>query len=399
MSTKLKAKQTNIRNQQVVYVINNTPRRRTYTRKKPSTNPSEQGGDTQNNNPNGPQPSPGSGGGSFQLPDNRFLNSSNLANEIQRERLRQIENYDNSPQLRMNVPNQPLIDNGNEQQFQNIYNALGQVRYGMNYLLTRGNNENGVQIEDVSTDNNNSYFTTDVNDFEHDNFGAFGATLGSDSFIDEGDHQPDYEEPQRSPLLNISPIRSPELIIPPQRNIIFSPQHEDESPQLTPIVTRKKTRIIQTNKAPFMSPKGMKPAIQEIQSNESEPEPQEEPAKPATPATATPVKKKPKEVNFDNINIVEPKYGTNDIKKISYIKQYKALGGTDKTILNSPLRNLTVTQIRNAVRSQDNLNNIKVLYRSNGGTDEAILNSKSTREVRKAANALIKRNNAQTKVK
>ena len=69
-------------NKNIVYVINNVPtRRRQITKKKQATNtsnyslPPEQG---------------------FRAPDNRFLNSSNLNTEIQRNRLENLMN----PKLR-----------------------------------------------------------------------------------------------------------------------------------------------------------------------------------------------------------------------------------------------------------------------------------------------------------
>jgi hypothetical protein len=177
-------------NKNIVYVINNVPtRRRQITKKKQATNtsnyslPPEQG---------------------FRAPDNRFLNSSNLNTEIQRNQLENLMN----PKLRGK-------ENEIKQRIFNIQNSIkeeDETLSKMNTLYSRFDStprfENSI---------NNIYGLN-----ENDNQGTFGATQGSDYFINEGIDRDQYITP--SDISNISQDR---LNISPKR--LFTPTTVNES--------------------------------------------------------------------------------------------------------------------------------------------------------------------------
>ena len=153
-------------NKNIVYVINNIPTRRTTTKKKQATRTSNY------------TPPPEQG---FRAPDNRFLNSSNLNTEIQRNRLENLMN----PKLRGK-------ENEIEQRIFNIQNSIkeeDETLSKMNNLYSRFDStprfENSI---------NNIYGLN-----KDDDQGTFGATPGSEFFINEGIDRDQYKYPDITP--------------------------------------------------------------------------------------------------------------------------------------------------------------------------------------------------------
>jgi hypothetical protein len=342
---KLKAKShISNNNKNVVYVINNNPPRRRRQNKSKSTvdstvpdNPTQQ-----------------SSGGGISLPDNRFLNSSSLGTEIQRANLNLIEN----PQLRINQPNTPLLENSYDQRLLQIRDALQQqienTRHGINYFYSRFDS---APIIDEPND--------------EDNFGNFAETEGSDYFVNEGDTKPNFASPRQS---------APDAI-----DDINTTPYADAEPTL---ITSKSAKVIK-RKTGFQSPKAIKIKT---------PIPQPQSKSPYTLPTT--------DEEFNDIPIEEPSYaikqappttGKMDAERLRLREQYKQLGGQDKHILNTPVKNLRVTQMKQFIKFQEKLNKTKSQYITNNGNDPDILESQSLKVVENAVKALIKQNNAQKK--
>ena len=343
---KLKAKsQISNDNKNVVYVINNNPprRRRTYT-KKASTSEASSGGST--------------GEAPINLPDNRFLNSSSLGTEIQRANLNLIEN----PQLRINQPNVPLLENSYDQRLLQIQDALQQqiqnTQFGMNYLYNRFDS-NQPLIDEPN---------------EEDNFGNFAGTDGSDFFVNEGDTKPDFSSPAASSARKPTPNRFDD---------IDTSASEAETPTIRQPI-RQVSELPHILNTDFLSPTTKYAG------------------KPSQPV-----------INFDEVDIEEPDYSTNpqqkkktpppqtfgkiEGKKIQLREEYQTLGGGNTHILNSPLNHLTVKQMRDAISTQHKLNDKKTQYKANGGKNLDVLNSQNIKIISDATKALIKQNNAQKK--
>jgi hypothetical protein len=322
MKLKVAKSQTPNHFNNVVYVINNTPstKKRQY-KKKTSINNSQQDTPTQ------------------QLSDNRFLNSSNLGTEIQRANLNLIENA--TPQLRMNQPNVPLIENNYDQKLLQIQNALQQqienTRFGMNYLYSR------FDSSQPTIDEPN----------ENDNIGTFAETQGSDYFVNEGDTKPDFTEP--TPNIN---------------DINQTPEMSDS--EMNTINVKSKKIRIKPKTTGFMSPK------LPVTNEEFNEVPIEE------PSYFTPKKK--------------PEVGKMESLKLELREQYKTLGGQDTHMLNSPLKHLSVIQMRKSIEQQQKINHKIAQYKANGGSNSDILKSGSLSKITDAIKELLRQNNAQKKV-
>jgi len=341
-------------NKNVVYVINNNlPKKRKRTKPKPTMNNSTQGNPTEANSETKSESN------SVRLPDNRFLNSSNLGTEIQRANLNLIEN----PQLRMNQPNVPLLENSYDQRLLQIQDALQQqienTRFGMNYLYSRFDDAKPV-IEELPN--------------EYDNFGNFAETEGSDFFVNEGDSKPDFDEPQQ-PILN--DINETPQSTPPTPQ--FAGEEDNDSLSPNPNLIRIQSKKYLIRRDGFNSPMGFN-------------------VKP--PPSNLPVQQGAS-INFDEIDIAEPKtpvinqtnIGKMDMKKIQLKEEYIALNGRNTHILNSPLNHLTVKQIRDFINTQRKINDKLHQYQANGGNDPVILNSQSFNTINEGVKALIKQNN------
>jgi hypothetical protein len=355
MKLKSKAHISN-NNKNIVYVINNNPpRRRRQNKRKSSMNDTTQGHPTEAN----------ADSNSITLPDNRFLNSSNLGTEIQRANLKLIDN----PQLRMNEPNTPLLENSYDQRLMQIQDALQQqienTRFGMNYLYSRFDSSKPV-IEELPNEN--------------DNFGTFAETEGSNFFVNEGDSRPDFDEPKQPIIndINDTPIR--------QSTQTFTDELDSASPSPYPDVSTiriPEPRKIKMKRTGFQSPMGYKP----------------------------------QEPNFDEIDITEPKYipdeaepiltpikpqadavpqpiGKMELKKLELRQEYKSLNGQNSHILYSPLNHLSVTQMRMFVTNQKKINDKLNQYEANGGDDPNILKSQSLNVITEAVQSLIRQSNS-----
>ena len=371
---KLKAKsQISNNNKNVVYVINNNlPKKRKRNKPKPTMNNSTKGNPTEptSQQQNQTQSS------SITLPDNRFLNSSNLGTEIQRANLKLIDN----PQLRMNEPNIPLLENSYDQRLLQIQDALQQqienTRFGMNYLYSRFDNNQPV-IEEIPN--------------EEDNFGNFAETKGSDFFVNEGDNNPDFEEPQQPTIdeINDTPQQPPKT--PPM--ITANEFTESPSPP-NPEIVRMPTKKYKIRRDGFQSPMGYNKSQQSepvpgpFQSDEidmTEPKHIPIPNIPQVLFKQSPIKEQPQP---------EQAMGKMESKKLELRQEYISLNGRNTHILNSPLKHLTVTQIREFITTQRKINDKLNQYQANGGNDPDILNSQSLNVVSDAVKALIKQNNS-----
>ena len=340
-------------NKNIVYVINNNPPIRRRQNKRKSTM-----NDTTQGNPSEANSEIKSENNSIRLPDNRFLNSSNLGTEIQRANLKLMDN----PQLRMNDPNVPLLENSYDQRLLQIQDALQQqienTRFGMNYLYSRFDSSKPV-IEELPNEN--------------DNFGNFAETEGSDFFVNEGDSKPDFDEPQPNSLANINdtPVKQPT----PQ----FVGEEDTDSPSPNPNLIRIQSKKYVIRRDGFQSPMGYN-------------------VKP--PPSNLPVQQEPP-INFDEIDIAEPKTPVNnqtnigkmELKKIQLKEEYIALNGRNKHILNSPMNHLSVKQIRDFINTQRKINDKLHQYQANGGNDPSILESQSLNTISNAVKDLIKQNN------
>jgi hypothetical protein len=356
-------------NKNVVYVINNNPpsRRRQYKRKA-SMNPTEQGGSTSgmasSDNPSS----------QIRLPDNRFLNSSNLSTEAQRVNLQLLEN----PQLRINQPNIPLLENNYEQRLLQIQDYLHQqqenARYNFQYILNRFGSNPRID-EPVNED---------------DNDGNFAGTEGSDYFVSEGDDKPDYKDIntiQSQPRIN-------EINTTPLNDSYASEQ--SYQPEVENISVRKSVKKHpKRNDLQFTSPppKFALPPPQEKSPYNFDEIPIDEPDTEEEVFNSSPPK------SYKAPPKTEKKIGVNDQKKIILREQYKKLGGTNNSILNSPLHHIKVTDMRKYIEVQQKINDEKHQYQYiNGGKDPDILNSNSLNDIRKANNLLIKQSNSRKKV-
>jgi hypothetical protein len=348
-------------NKNIVYVINNNPsKQRRQHKRKASMMPTEStSGST--DNPSSSQ---------IRLPDNRFLNSSNLAIENQRANLQLLEN----PQLRINQPNVPLLENNYEQRLLQIQDGLNQQQENtiraLNYLYNRFDSKPRID-EPVNED---------------DNYGNFAGTEGSDFFVSEGEDRPDYKDINNVPTPVVQSQSSINEINTTPLTSAQSYQPEDEN-----ISVRKSVKRL--------------PPKQHLVFNS--PPPRFGIAKDTLTNNPPPQEKSPY-INFDDIPIEEPNYakapvkkekpiGVRNQQKIDLREQYIKLGGTNNSVLNSPLAHLSITNMRNYIDAQQRINDSRQQYQFNGGKDPAIINSNSIKDIKEAINDLIKQNNSRKK--
>ena len=358
-------------NKNVVYVINNNPsRRRRQYKRKASMNPTEQGGSTSG------MASTDNPSSQIRLPDNRFLNSSNLAIENQRANLQLLEN----PQLRINQPNIPLLENNYEQRFLQIQDGLNQQQENtikaLNYLYNRFDSKPHID-EPVNED---------------DNYGNFAGTDGSDLFVSEGEDKPDFQDPDKTvPIPVVQSQPSIAEINTTPLNDSYTPAQSYKPVDENISVRKSVKKLPKKNQLQFTSPPPRFGIAKDTLTNNPPPE------------------EKSPYINFDDIPIEEPNYakapvkkvkplGTRDKQKIDLREQYKKLGGTNNSVLNSPLAHLSITNMRNYIDAQQRINDQKHLYKYvYNGDDPAILNSNSIKDIKEAINDLIKQNNSRKK--
>ena len=372
----MKIKNHQISNKNIVYVINNnTPTKKRKYKRKNKDNTTEMPSSSNKSSSNHMSGYGGIPSNNYALNDNRFLSSSNLNTEIQRTQLEQL----NNPQLRLKDSSDTRIfPNNFEQKLLQIQDAINQQRQNTLNALNYYNNpfpSNPPLIEDISDEIN-----------YNDNEGNFGETLGSDSFTNEGNNKPQYddrddEEIQQTPQKQLFvdddepdfqniPIKEPTYSIASSASSASS-----ISPQQEVFINTTKLKAPKKRFSFFNVAKNVLPSTPDLNQKE---EIQQQ--KQQTP------EQQQQQQQQQQIPEQQPKIKVSAKEERDKLKEiYKSLGGNDSSILNTT-RKKTITD---EISKLKELKKLKTEFLMYGGNDDSyLLQSQSVKELKKAVKEL-----------